>query len=170
MLKQPTRSTTRQHSWCGPTALAVLTGLTYDEVYPRMVDAINRHSRKLARERQLPADYWVKKAFRGVSTSDLIIAAKHFNVTVKWARKPGPGRYQPYLHRGVTLLTFVREHTVKGKTYLVVAANHYVVVKDGIVYDNTSKGPFHVEQYPRAKLGRLRCFAEVRPRPEALVA
>lgn len=158
MLKTPTRSTTRAHSWCGPTALAALTGLPYDAVYKKMVASINRHSRAEAKRHGYRADTWVQKSFQGVSVGDLAIAGKSLKLTIDWDSR----------HKGATLLTFTREHTIKGKVYLVVAANHYVVIKDGIVYDNTVTGPHPIDEYPRAKLGRVTHWAQVRPRPEAL--
>jgi hypothetical protein len=158
MLKTPTRSTTRTHSWCGPTALSALTGLPYDVVYKKMVASINRHSRATAKRRGYHADTWVQKSFQGVSVDDLAVAGKSLKLTIEWSTQ----------HKGTTLLTFVRDHTVKGKVYLAVAANHYVVVKDGIVYDNTPTGPHPIDEYPRAKLGRITHWAQVRPRPEAL--
>lgn len=166
MLRSPTRSETRSKSWCGPYALAVLSGLTYDDAYSKMLKAINRQRSKEAAARGLRRDYWKKTAFKGVSTYEIRIAAKALGVKIEWATD----RSRRYAHRGVTLLTFVREHTIKGKTYLVVAGNHYVVVKDGTVYDNThTSGQHSIDDYPRAKLGRLLCYADVRPRPAALI-
>lgn len=168
MLKTPTRTTRGVTEWCGPTALAVLTGLSYDEAYEKMKRAINRQRGKEAVARGLRRDYWKKSAFKGVSTYEIRIAGKALGLKIKWAIERGTISRRAL--RGTTLLTFVREHTVKGKTYLVVAGNHYVVVRDGLVYDNTRSngGVCSIEDYPRAKLGRLSCYAEVRPKADAL--
>lgn len=163
-MKSPTKSA--RTMWCGPYALALLSGLSYDEAYRKALRSINVRRGKEAVERGLRRDYWQRAALKGVSHYEMRVAAKALGIKIEWKLD---ARRRQYEHHGVTLLTFVREHTVKGKTYLVSAANHYVVVRDGIVYDNTLTKPAHpVEEYPRAKLGRLECYAEVRPRPAAM--
>ena len=46
---------------------------------------------------------------------------------------------------GMTLKTFVDQHTIKGKTYIVTTSSHVQVVKDGIVIDQ--RGSFPISKY-----------------------
>lgn len=147
--------------WCGPFALAMITGLEYDEAHGRAVRIEQRRLNKEARSRGLRAGYWRKTHFKGMGEAAFARFAERMGVRVKWTRVDKK--------KAVTLLTFTRDHTVKGKTYVLVAGNHFVTVKDGILY-HSHHDPLPVEEAPKYKRAKVTAWAEVRPRREALVA
>lgn len=66
----------------------------------------------------------------------------------------------------LTVQAFTRNHTKPGRAYLIDAADHWLVVMDGVMYNSHFK-PIPVEKAPRYRLARVLWWAEVKPRPEA---
>lgn len=157
------RSPTGRTLWCGPFALAVVTGLEYDEAHAKAVAVEQRRLNADAKRRGLPPGYWTKAYFKGMTASELARTAEKLGVKADWHHVPNGKR------KGPTLLTFSREHTVKGKTYVIIAGWHWVVVKDGVLY-HSHVDPITVEEAPTYRMARVSCWAEVKPRPEAVLA
>ncbi len=172
MLKYPqinTKSGRRSPSgrtlWCGPFATAVLTGLEYDEAYKKLLSKIRRDIAKKKRARgwgEAEIKRALPKSVQGVHETDLEKVLTSLKVKTNFV-------YCNRKREQHTLLTFTREHTVKGRTYLVVAGNHYEVVKDGILY-HSHHDPLPIGDAPRYRLAKVTAWAEVKPRPEAVLA
>lgn len=177
MLKYPAMTASRKSLsgrtlWCGPFVVAMVTGLDYDAAYKKVLADVRRAS--LAAR---------KKRYAGRPEADL-----------KWSLRTQPlptvikGTYEHQIARvlgklGVkttlvyskgnikswpTLLTFARDHTIKGHTYIVVAGHHWVTLKDGILY-HSHHAPQPIEDAPRYRMARVECWADVKPRPDAIL-
>lgn len=157
--------------WCGPFAVAVLTGLGYDEAYAKVLADLRRAIMTVRRKRAERLRIKVSRAnlpttIRGVHEHDVARTLGKLGVKVKWTNLAKRDR--------MTLLDFTRNHTVKGRTYLVVAGNHYEVIKDGVIYHSHIDPTPIEEATSRAsksgyKLARVECWAEVKPRPAAIL-
>lgn len=151
--------------WCGPFAVAMVTGLEYDEAYKKVLAdirrAIMKTRREYAKKRGVPVSRsGLPTSVQGTYEHQIVRILNKLRVTTKLVYT-GPMSKRP------TLLTFVRDHTVKGRTYIIVAGNHWVTVKDGVLY-HSHHDPLPVEDAPRYKMARVECWAEVKPRPEAI--
>ena len=143
-MKAPERSTEHTKTWCGPYALAMLAGLSYDEAYPRI-----RHSIRRFRGANV---YHVPEHIQGVYSPDMLAAAKTLGVKLQFKRAknwPTLGKF--------------RDMMKPGRWYLVQITGHYLVVdtRNWTWCDNGSRGwlPLdncrwlrsHVELYSEAK-------------------
>lgn len=160
MLRYPTfaggRSAAGRALWCGPFALSVLTGLDFDTCYSKALDVEKRRLRAEARKKGLRPGYWADglSIIKGMGLAHLQRTAERLGVRFKWTnvRK----------RDGLTLLTFVRQHTVKGRTYLVNAGDHYMTIRDGILYHSHHacdprrwlRRPLSFPAPPRTRIGR----------------
>jgi hypothetical protein len=154
--------------WCGPFALAVLTGVEYEEAHRWMVADARRVHRAL-KLAEAEAEY------RAANAAELREGAPD---EVDWTY---PHQMERILtSKGVktrftnipegkrpTLQSFVRNHTAKGKAYLIGVGAHWLVTMNGIVYQSLHK-PCHVSEAPRYRTGRVDMWASVRPKKEAL--
>jgi hypothetical protein len=148
--------------WCGPFALAVVTGLPYDTCREKLRAVEQRRLNAQAKARGLKPGYW-KARIKGVSDHLLATTAERLGVKVAWhnirhGRTSGP-----------TLITFTRDHTVKDRVYLVVAGWHYVTICNGILY-HAHHDPLPVEDAPKYRKARVARWAEVKPLPAAIKA
>jgi hypothetical protein len=136
--------------WCGPFADAVILGQDYDIAL--------RYIERSVRLRPDP-DRTSAKTITGVFPSEIARVLGYRRVKVQFNHIDEGER--------PTLVTFVRERTVKGKTYLIGVADHWVVVKDNVLYHN-QHDPCHIDLAPKYRMGRVDMWAEVKPRPGAL--
>lgn len=173
MLKYPqinTKSGRRSPSgrtlWCGPFAVAMLSGLEYDEAYKKVLSVVRREHMKAARlfaerrgvavnKRDCP------KSVQGLSRSMTAKVLNRLKIKTTLVHIPNK-KARP------TFLTFSRDHTIKGRTYIVVAGNHWMTLKDGILY-HSHHDPIALEEAPRYRLAKVDCWAEVKPLPAALL-
>ena len=122
-------------SWCGPTALTVLTGKRYDIVEKDLLKYVNKNRIVGG----LSTTTWkftrVKKrkvnTIKGMSNSEMRRALNRYGYRM-------PRVYD--LDTSQTFRQWTRAtHGKRGKTwYLVVAGNHYMVVKGNKVWDTTT--------------------------------
>lgn len=157
-LKAPTKNSHTGRHWCGPYAYALLLGLDYEAGYKRLLGHIRRAIIKRRRARRMPERVIrgnLPRFIKGVYTSTLVAALAAAGVKTAFSRK----------HAGVTVLTFTREHTVRGVAYLLDAGHHFGVILDGVLYDN--RGPCPVEEC-HWKLARVEEWSIVKPRSAAL--
>lgn len=163
--KAPRRSPTNRTLWCGPFAIAMVTGLEYDEAYAKTLAHIRRKEmegrRLFAKARGLAVSRnGLTTSVKGLSRVKLPEILKKLKVTTDFKRVPKGKR--------LTVLTFTRDHTVKGLAYIIVAGNHWMTIKDGILY-HSHHDPIAVEDAPRYKMAKVDYWAAMKPRPEALV-
>lgn len=174
MLRYPEINTTRGRKspggrtlWCGPFAVAQITGLGYDEAY----------AKTLADIRRATMAHWIKRygkerAERMKRAGNLpnVIKGTFEHQIIRVLGKLGVRAKLTYCGRMAdrpTLITFARDHTVRGRTYIVVAGNHWVTIKDGLLY-HSHHDPLPIEQAKRYRMARVECWAEVKPRPAAI--
>lgn len=163
------KSPTGRTLWCGPFALAVITGLPYDEAYAKILDVEKRHIRQMNREHysnrgvKNPKGPWrVPTSLQGLHHTRLARASERLGVKMKWVSIPSK-KHQ------MTLLTFAREHTVKDHVYVVIAGNHYEVICNGVLY-HSHHDPVKIEDAPKYRMARVTYWTEVKPRPAALAS
>lgn len=149
--------------WCGPFAVAVLTGLGYDEAH----NACRKDARLVARARALVAaddeGYAHPDPTQGPENIDWTYPHQVQRVLTKLGVRctlyDAPA--------GLTLQRMVDLHTKAGKTYLVHCGAHWLVVHDGMMYHSHHE-PCPVAEAPRFRRAKVLLWYEVRPRPEAL--
>lgn len=179
MLRYPAINTTRGRKspsgrtlWCGPFLVALLTGLPYDEAYAKLLADIRR---AIMKKRRAVAE----RGWRGTLLADRPVVSRaglptqvkgtYEHQIARLLGKLGVAMKLTYTWAPITLLTFAREHTVKGKTYAVAAGHHWLVLKDGLLY-HSHHAPLPIDEAPRYRMARVECWAEVRPRPAALLS
>tara|TARA_R110002110_G_scaffold325740_1_gene537636 strand:- start:217 stop:759 length:543 start_codon:yes stop_codon:yes gene_type:complete len=143
-------------SWCGPTALTVLTGKRYDIIEKDLLKRINKHRNK-------PRFDWrtgQRKHFesnqvtqiRGMHNGQMRGALKQYGYAMRSSDLHGHNQ----TFRQWTKSTYGKRGK---KWFLVVAGNHYLVVKGNKVWDaNTAKDGTPITKvrlYKRAKLQEL---------------
>ena len=144
--------------WCGPFSVAMVTGLSYEEAYEKCRKMEQRRLNAQAKRRGLRPGYWTA-IIKGMHEGTLSKALGLLKVKCEW---------NWVKRKDLTLLTFAREHTIKGLTYIVVAGNHYVTIKDGVLY-HSHHDPMPVEDAPKYRKARVSGWAHVRPLPAAIV-
>lgn len=151
--------------WCGPFALAVITGLPYDTVYAKVLDVEKRRIRALnkAQGRAPNAGYRVPTSMQGLHMNALARTAERFGIKVAWKKVPKHGA------KSVTLLTFAREHTVKDHVYVVIAGNHYETICNGVLY-HSHHDPVRLEDAPSYRMAKVTYWADVKVKPAALAS
>lgn len=139
--------------WCGPYALALLSGREYDSVYASCLRGMNRWRNEYAakRGRRKPKR---TKVIISLSAGWLPILGKTLGLTIEWKAAP----------KGTTVGNFAELHTVKDRTYLLNITGHYCVVRNGLCYDQDGPrpigtGPGRAGGYART---RVEQFAEVK--------
>lgn len=154
--------------WCGPFALAVITGLPYDDAYAKAFAVEKRVAREANRAynakrgiKSARGPYKVPKSTQGLSKGNFKEAARLLGVKVQWAHLYGKGQ--------MTLLTFTRDHTVKDHVYVVVAGNHYEVICNGVLY-HSHHDPVKIEDAPKYRMAKVTAWADVKVRPAALAS
>jgi len=144
-------------SYCGPTALTVLTGKRYDIVEKDLLKEVNKNVKYRGRWQ---LDWWTgeRKKFiparketqiKGMSNGQMRRALDRYGY--RMYRSDNHGANQ-------TFRQWVRAtHGKRGKTwYLVVAGNHYMVVKGNKVWDTyTPDKGMPVTKIPWKKRARM---------------
>ena len=126
-------------SYCGPTSLTVLTGKRYDIVEKDLLKEVNKNVKYRGtwrlnwwtgeREKFIPAKKTTQ--IKGMSNGQMRQALKRYGY--RMFRSDNHGANQTF--RQWTRAT----HGKRGKTwYLVVAGNHYMVVKGNKVWDTST--------------------------------
>lgn len=160
------KSTTGRTLWCGPFAVAMVTGLEYDDAYKKVLADIRRSimanwKKRYGEQRASGMRDRLPKAVMGTQEHQIARILNKLKIKCELVYY-GQMKYRP------TLITFVREHTVKGHTYIIVAGHHWVTIKDGILY-HSHHDPIPVEDAPKYRKARIECWADVKPRPEAII-
>ena len=126
MIQRAARSS-KGTTWCGPHALATVTGKTYDEVIKVVRSKIRR------------------KRIKGMFTNEIFIVAKALGIKDMGVFMPMRGKRN--LRNSVDWLK-------PNRLYIVFVTRHFVVVNttDWTVCDNTNEW----EPVTTSKLGRLR--------------
>ena len=143
-------------SWCGPTALTVLTGKRYDIIEQDLLKRKNRHGKGRyvftwnGGRRYIP--HKKVHTIKGMHNGQMRGALHRYGYTMKESDNHGANQ----TFRQWTRAT----HGKRGKTwYLVVAGSHYLVVKGNKVWDTNTpvKGmPItKIRWYKRAKMEEL---------------
>lgn len=162
-------SMTDRTLWCGPFLVAMVTGLGYDEAYRKVLGDIRRAALKQRKAKYIGRDTDLKWSLR-VNPLPTVVKGTYEHQIVRILGKLGVKAKLVYtgpMAKRPTLLTFARDHTVKGKTYIVVAGHHWVTIKDGILY-HSHHDPMPLEDAKRYRMARVECWAEVKPRPAAV--
>lgn len=153
--------------WCGPFAVAMLTGLDYDSAYR----ACQKDAKRVAKAKALAAaDEQGYSVVDPVPEPDITWTYPHQVDRVLrslGARVSDVHESQGPIGGWPTLIRFVREQTEPGKCYLIHLASHWLVVQDGIMYHGIHD-PMPVEEAPRYRRAKVEMWYEVKPRPEAL--
>lgn len=164
-------SPTGRTLWCGPFMVAMVTGLEYDDAYAKVLADLRRHikaMRAITYKGRPDGLKWSLKQWplptsvKGTHKEDIVRVLNKLGVKAKLTA------IRKFADRP-TLLTFSREHTVKGKTYIIVAGHHWLTIKDGILY-HSHHDPLPVEDAPRYRMARVTHWAMVTPRPAAILA
>lgn len=159
-LKYATKSLTRRKLWCGPFALAMLSGVDYDTAYAKALVVKKRRLNAVAKSRGWPAGHYPVKPIKGMHPAELICTGERMGVRFGTLHEHGVGI-------GATLLTFTRDHTVAGRVYLVAAGNHFMIVQDGVLY-HAHHAPMPVDDAPKYRRAIITDWVEVRPTAAAL--
>jgi len=126
-------------TWCGPYALATVAGLTYDEVYEKMLRAYNKKR------------YTKVKHITGVTNSLMERVSKICRCTFKFER--------------VTKRTLnqTMDHLDPNRIYIVLVTGHYIVVdtRDWTMIDNQNMDWVPIKESAH-RLKRVRSVAEVK--------
>ena len=150
-LQAPARND-KGRTWCGPYALALLSGLDYETAYKKILRSYNRYYRTQAKKRGLHPEYWTKKSIKGMTTYELGRAGKSLGVKIDWKKPP----------ERCTVLGFARDHTVKGRVYLVQTRTHFLTVLDGMIYDNWPSSPRPADGQHHLRKAIVQSVAEIK--------
>jgi len=159
------KSLTGRTLWCGPFAIAVITGLDYDTAYAKLLSDIRRTRMKSLKRRYKGLSAYrlremLPKVIKGTYEHQIEGLLNKLKVKTKLVYFGGM-RYRP------TLITFAREHTRRGRTYILVAGHHWLTMQDGIIY-HSHHAPKPVEEMAKYRMAKVECYAEVEPLPAAL--
>lgn len=160
------RSPTGRTLWCGPFAIAMLSGLEYDDAYAKALAVVRREHMAVARLHAKRYGTAVSKnglprSIQGLSHEKTALVLNRLKIKTKLTRILRKTE-RP------TLLTFARNHTIKGRTYICVAGHHWVVIKDGVLY-HAHHDPIALDDAPRYRLAKVDSWAEVKPLPAAIL-
>lgn len=151
--------------WCGPFAVAVLTGTDYDSAYEDFLAVERRAARRAIMAQGVmgwppePADVdaVMPKDVDATYPVQLARALQQRGVRVSFnvPQDPAP-----------TLLRFVREQTIFEHTYIIHCGGHWLTVHEGEMYHAPHR-PLPVEKAPRYRMAKVHAWADVRPLEEA---
>tara|TARA_Y100000004_G_scaffold7330_1_gene8240 strand:- start:56 stop:898 length:843 start_codon:yes stop_codon:yes gene_type:complete len=119
-----------KNRWCGPGAIAILTGVTTDDA-SRMIRAITG-----------------KRSCTGTPTKVLREVLRQCGIDSNRVDEYGGGR-KP------TLNQWVEQGNSQGGTYLVVAGNHFQILTGDLFVDNQVKEPTAFEDLKKGKRRRV---------------
>lgn len=143
-MNAPARSSTMRSSWCGPYAIAVCLGITYDEAYALIKKALRTKMRITSMY-----DSWVTKAL------------KRGGLRVKTFEPPA--RYAKVKLGGWPTLRNLADYLKPNRLYIVRVTDHYITVdtRDWTAIDNNGRGWFPVDWHRMANR-KVRCVLEVK--------
>lgn len=123
-------------AWCGPSALAALTGIPIAKAHSRFAFLTNQKIDEVT----------------GVYQKEMLLALSEFGLK---ARKVDLVSRYPDRICGVTLERYLRERPIEERMYplLINVQNHFIVAHMDWLIDNGHPRPTPIEKY--AKLGRL---------------
>lgn len=129
---KPIRNPEKVRTWCGPTALSILTG--------NRVEYCARKVAKLRNEGRRKA-WWSAKRVRGVSNFEMRYVLDHMGYQLI--------RLHDHDCKGKTLQGWINSYSSKyhRAICLVNVTDHYVVIHLGQVNDNRSKQQCPVEEH-----------------------
>ncbi len=144
-MREAIKGTTRKaNTWCGPYALALVSGLDYDTVYQKLLRQRNKSK----------ASYQHKaKYIAGVYHRELwAMARKLCSKTFDWDRSL----------KGKTLGS-MRDHLKGSRVYIIAVTGHYVVLDSRTweVCDNQTKVWIPLAEWQHKKV-RVQAIGEVR--------
>ena len=103
---------------CGVLSVSKVSNISLEETF----NTFKRLTKK--------TNGWKGRTFH----SERVKVLKHYNV-----------KYQEFNLFGMTLKTFVDQHTVKDTTYIVTTSSHVQVIKNDMVTDQ--EGTVHISEY-----------------------
>ncbi len=138
-----TGTTRKAHTWCGPYALALVSGLTYDQVYKKLLRNANAQLHRFQPR---------IKYLTGVGLELMERVSKTVKCKFEFTRVKG----KP------TLNQFMNELR-PNRIYVIHVTRHYLVVdtSDWTVCDNQIQRWVSLPDY-KYRLSRVRDYAEVR--------
>jgi hypothetical protein len=163
------QSLTGRTLWCGPFLVAMVTGLDYDTAYKKVLSDLRRSILAARKKKYAGREHDLKWSLK-VNPLPTVVKGTYEHQIARVLGKLGVTTKLVYtgpMAKRPTLLTFAREHTVKGHTYVVVAGHHWVTIKDGVLY-HAWHAPMLLEDAKRWKMARVECWADVKPRPAAV--
>ena len=136
---------TERTVWCGPYALALLSGLSYDEVYKKALRKI----------RALKKSYEYKPtSIKGMYPSELTAVAKTLKTPFAFERLDGRKNKRDQL-----TLTKAMDYLKPNRVYVVMITDHFLVVNtsDWTYCDSVDRGWYSVKScsYARSKVDRV---------------
>lgn len=147
MLHDIVGSPSNRKHWCGPSALAAITGLNYMAALGvfQNIRGPNRVGRTAA--------------IMGVHNPEMMRALT----------RAGYRTQEIGFARGATLARFLRERTdeQRSSTILVNAGHHYVVVKGNKGIDNKTKTPVFISKMPGRRMRMARAWIVTKVAPAA---
>ena len=119
-MKSATKSETGRTLWCGPYAMATVSGQPYDAVYKKMLRAENRGR---------PAYLGKRKFLTGVSTDLMETVSRTLKTGILFEHVLGKPTVNQYL-----------DHLRPNRIYILEVTRHYIVIDtgDGTAIDNQS--------------------------------
>lgn len=148
--------------WCGPYIVALLLGIDYDEAYKALLADARKAAAEAVRvdadrDQRIPSPIELKRA-KPVSVTGTyphqvarLLNKRGVRCDLVDARADNPR---------LTVQSLVRHIAKPNRTYLIDAADHWLVVRDGVMY-NSHFEPVLVSMAPRYRLARVLWWAEV---------
>ena len=123
-MKSLVSSESNRTLWCGPYALAVVSGLSYDEVYKKALRKVRRDTPNYCHQ---------PKYIKGMMKGQVEAVAKTLKVPCKFGRVEGMSR--------TATLSNLMDYLQPNRVYIVGITGHYVVVNTstGMLIDNIHK-------------------------------
>lgn len=147
--------------WCGPFIVGLLLGLDYVEAYKILLADVRQAAAEVVRA---AADqrYEVAGGDEVRRSQPARITGTYPHQIARLLNKRGVRCDFTELEERQTLLSFIRHVAEPGKTYLIDAGHHWLVVRNGVMYQSHYR-PTVLERAPTHRKARVLCWAEVVP-------
>jgi len=145
---------TKARAFCGPTAIAAVTGTPISKVH-KMVRRLRADKEREWRGRVLNGGrvkdlLGRRMPVKGMHNRELVEIMRRLGFKVKHARWPVPGR------RTETLQAFCEDRGHMGP-FIVNVTGHYVAVSHGMICDTLKRTPVPFAEYPKLR-SRVKAF------------
>lgn len=141
----------KAHTWCGPYALALISGNTYDHTYSECIRVANNRINYLNRDRMPFQKLRKVKVITGMLNHELERVAKALGCSMKWT-----------FCNSTPTLSRMTEELRPNRIYVINITDHYVVVdtRNWTVCDNQTQEWEPIKQ-SKHRRKRVRNIAEV---------